>query len=300
MGSVRLSIILCLLLAADLAVAYPVVRWNLVTFVPLGQIDIWTWLSTYGVANLGHTFWFFLMLLLLALLGVNTFVCSTQRVGGLLRQGRGLAGTLLKLGPHVMHYAVLVVLLGYLGSYMLSDSLPGRAINPKGPPLRVARMGGEFTMDVSDPVYYRGGRLPFFDGWALDPGIHLSFRDKEGNVSRKKVAYSVPASFDGWDVRLMDFYPKREGGGGMGLNYIKISIRRDPGSKIYLAGLALFVLGLALYVSDLIRKRARRDASLEGGDRGPTAGGGPGGEPLDGQTMTPDSAGESGLRKGAI
>jgi hypothetical protein len=255
MGSVRLSVVLCFLLALDLAVAFPVIRWNLVTFVPLGQIDVWTWLSTYGRYNLGHTFWFFLMLLLLTLLGLNTFVCSTQRVCGLFRQGRGPLALFLRLGPHIMHYAVLVTLLGYLGSYLLSDTLPGRALNPKGPPLKIRQIGGEFTCRVESPRFYHGGRLPFFDGWALDPGLLLTFTDSAGKTVTKKIAYSEPAVFNGWTVHLTDFYPKREGGGGMGLNFIEISFRRDYSSYVYLAGIALFLFGLVLYTLDFFRKK---------------------------------------------
>jgi hypothetical protein len=262
MGSVKLSIVLCLLLAMDLAIAYPIIKWKLVTFVPLGQIDILTWLTTYGRFNLGHTFWFFLLLILLTLLGINTFVCSTIRVLNILKQNNKNLGFFLKLGPHVMHYAVLVILLGYLGSYLFSDTLPGRALNPNGPPLKVRQMGGEFTMDIESPKYYHGNRLAFFDTYALDPGIHLSFKDQNGEVSRQKIAYSQPADFNGWKVYLMDFYPKREGGGGMGLRYIEINFRKDYSSYVYLFGLFLFVVGIALYSAEFyFKKQTRKDSS---------------------------------------
>ncbi|MDR2406007.1 MAG: hypothetical protein LBE27_06520 [Deltaproteobacteria bacterium] len=258
MGSVKLSIVLCLLLALNLAVAYPVIKWNLITFVPLGQIDIWTWLSTYGIHNLGHTFWFFLLLGLLTLLGVNTFVCSTIRVLGLLRQKPSLGVFVLRLGPHVMHYAVIIILLGYLGSYLLSENLPGRALNGKGPPLKVRQMGGEFSYRVDSPRIYHGERLAFFDTYALDPGFVLTFKDASGKEKSERIAYSRPGSFEGWKVYLMDFYPKREGGGGMGLRYIEINFRKDKSSLIYLFGLCLFMVGIVLYGVEYYLKRIKR------------------------------------------
>ncbi|MDR1166558.1 MAG: hypothetical protein LBO66_11970 [Deltaproteobacteria bacterium] len=265
-GSVKLSIVLCFLLALDAALAYPLIRWNLTTFIPLGEIGIFPWLNTYGRYNLGHTFWFFALLVLLALLAVNAFVCATDRLWRSWKQrqrGRGLA-FFLKLGPHVMHYAVLVILLGYLGSYALSESLPGRALTPNGPPLRLPRGQGEVRLEKTAPVAYRGERLEFFRDWLLDPGYELIFDDGAGYVKRAKLAYSVPARFRGYRFYLYDFYPKREEGGSVKLNYVKISIRRDPSAAVYLGGIGLFVGGLLLYAADVCAKRRRARRLLQG------------------------------------
>ena len=56
--------------------------------------------------------------MLLALLAINTFVCTTNRVVQLLA-AKGSAGRMrlaLKLAPHIMHYGLIVILAGYLAS----------------------------------------------------------------------------------------------------------------------------------------------------------------------------------------
>ncbi|MDR2461264.1 MAG: hypothetical protein LBE38_10910 [Deltaproteobacteria bacterium] len=262
-ASIKLSIVLCFLLALDTALAYPLIKMNLTTFIPLGEVGIFTWLETYGRYNLGHTLWFFILMVLLTFLAINTFVCATEKLWHLLRQynySAGLKSLILKLGPHVMHYAVLVILLGYLGSYALSESLPGRSLTPDGLPIKLPRGQGELTLSKVNPVVYSGSRLDFFDTWYLDPGYVLTYTDREGNSESKALAYSKSPSFAGYRFYLADFYPKRNTGGGMGLNYIKLSIRKDPSAYVYIGGLILFVIGLGMYAADIFLRRKKKSS----------------------------------------
>jgi cytochrome c biogenesis protein ResB len=262
-GSVKLSIVLCFLLALDAAIAFPLIKMNLTTFIPLGEVGIYTWLTTYGLYNLDHTLWFYLLMVLLTFLAVNTFVCSTERVFKAIRQfkpGASKFQWFMKLGPHVMHYAVLVILLGYLGSYALSTNMPGRSLTPGGLSIKLPKGKGEVRLEKKDPKVYTGTRLEYFTNWYLDPGYNLVYTDPKGKESVKRLAYSKSPLFAGYRFYLNDFYPKRSTGGSMGLNYTKISIRRDPSAYIYIGGLLIFVLGLFMYLYDGTLKKLQRSA----------------------------------------
>jgi hypothetical protein len=117
-------------------------------------------------------------------------------------------------------------------------------------------LGGEIKAEIFEPRYYRGDRLDFFQNSVLDPGVSLTFKDAKGRAERKKISFGRPAAFGDYRVHLLDFYPRQEG--AMGSKTISVSIRRDPAAKLYLAGLALFVLGLALYAADFFLKKDKQ------------------------------------------
>jgi cytochrome c biogenesis protein ResB len=264
-GSIKLSIVLCFLLALDTAIAFPIIKMNLSTFIPLGDVGLITWLTTYGRYNLWHTFWFYALMILLALLSVNTFVCATDKLFKSFKQfgdSMNRFQWFLKLGPHVMHYAVLIILTGYLGSYALSVSMPGRSLAPEGLPIKLPYGQGEVRLEKLNSKVYRGTRLDFFNEWYLDPGYDLIFTDPEANEMRKRFAYGKSPSFKGYRFYLNDFYPKRADGGSMGLNYTKISIRKDPSSHIYMGGLLIFFIGLIMYSFDTFVKRKSKKGKM--------------------------------------
>jgi cytochrome c biogenesis protein ResB len=254
-GHLDLAVAICLLLAVDAALAYPLIQKHLTTFIPLGEVGLITWVTTYGRYNLGHTFWFYGLMLGLILLGINTFVCTTNRVWAILGPKRRRKGWLYKLGPHIMHYAVLVMVSGYLGSYTLAQALPGRALIPDGPPLKLPGELGFLSVSVENPVVYQGQRLPFFDNWFLDPGFQLTFTGPDGRTVKKHVAYNKPARYRGYNFYLSDFYPKNSVSQGMaGYKTVKLSIRRDPAAIVYMVGILLFACGIIVYLADLYRK----------------------------------------------
>jgi cytochrome c biogenesis protein ResB len=246
----------------DTALAYPLIQKSLTTFIPLGEVGLWTWLTSYGRLTFSHTFWFYGLLVGVTFLGVNSFVCSTIRVWAILGPRRK-KGWLLKLGPHFTHYAVVVMLLGYLGSYTLAEALPGRALVPDGPPFKLPKNLGFVSARLEKPKIYAGQRLEFFDQWYLDPGIVLSFKKPSGDQTfEARIAYNQPVRYAGYNFYLADFYPKNATSAGMGgYKTIKLTIRRDPAANIYIAGIIIFAVGVALYLADLaqtFRKRGQK------------------------------------------
>ncbi|MDR1576885.1 MAG: ABC transporter substrate-binding protein [Deltaproteobacteria bacterium] len=258
-GSLDLAVILCLFLALTTAIAYPLIQKNLTTFIPLGEVGLWTWLTSYGRLNLGHTFWFYGLMVGLTFLAINSFVCSTIRVWAILGPRGRKKGWLLKLGPHLTHYAVVVMVLGYLGSYTLAQALPGRALVPDGPALKLPGDLGTMSARVVNPIVYQGQRLEFFQDWYLDPGLILTFQNPAGQTYQTSVAYNRPAHYGGYNFYLADFYPKSAQPAGLGgYKTIKLTIRRDPAALIYLSGIIIFAVGVGLCLADLIQNWLKR------------------------------------------
>ena len=243
-GSMDAMVALCALLTLDLGWAYFSLEKNLPIFAPMGDVGLRQWLFTYARHNLGECAWFLLMLALLVLLALNTFICTTGRVALLIRRRNG---KLRSLGPHLMHYAVLVILLGYLLSYLLSSSYPGHALQV-GASLDLPEGGGRITFLDTDPTVYRGQRLSDFNGYILDPGIRLRL-EAAGEIREARLSFNSPIWFQGYDIHLIDFYPRKAAPRKSGRDFrrIKLIIRRDPSSAVYLSGLGLFFVGLLLY-----------------------------------------------------
>jgi hypothetical protein len=256
LGGINFTVWLCFLLTLDLGFAYFTLEKNLPVFAPLGDVGLFKWAATYGLYNLKATAWFFILMILLALLGVNTFICTTDRVLPLLNKEARRPGWFMRLGPHVMHYAVLVILSGYLCSYVFSTSLPGRALKP-GAAINMPGGAGTVTFLGYEPVYYRGGRLDFFTDYILDPNAMLELRDAEGRKTVASLAFNRPVGFQGFKIYLSNFYPRLDRQTSMGLNYIRLTLRQDRSSAVYLAGLALFLAGLGLYVFEGFNRKVK-------------------------------------------
>lgn len=255
LGSLNFTVVLCFLLTLDLGFAYFTLEKNLPVFSPLSDVGLGKWLITYGLYNLRATAWFFMLIILLVLLGINTFACTTDRVLPLLNKEARHPGWFIRLGPHIMHYAVLIILSGYLGSYVFSLSLPGIALQP-GASAPMPGGAGTIIFVGFDPIYYRGSRLELFNGYVLDPNARLELRDTEGRVTVVSLAYNRPASFQGFKIYLSEFFPRSEKV-GMGGKRISLTLRRDQSAAIYLAGLALFVAGLGLYVFERFNRKVK-------------------------------------------
>lgn len=250
LGSINLTIVLCLLLVADVLWGYACIHWRSTIFIPLNDMGLFPWISTYGRHNLAHTAWFFLLLLLLALLALNTASCTVERLRHLwaVRSSFSAARLAIKLGPHVMHTALLVILVGYLASYLATEVsstvlLPGRSHELPGKAGTITFIG--FTHEV-----YQGSRLELFRGEVIRPQAALLLQDESGSSRKGLLGFNRPLRQGGYSVHLDNFAPKKPGGGMRLKERIDLHIRKDPGVILYLTGIALFCLGLALYVLD--------------------------------------------------
>lgn len=251
-GSIHLTVVLCLLLAADLSYGFVCLSRRTILFAPLNDIGLMSWLMTYGRHNLAYTAWFFVLLGLLALLCINTFVCTTDRVVRLIRSRSHFTFQRLffRFAPHLMHYAIIIILGGYMISYLFAQVLDTRTLVP-GTSMKLPNSAAMITFESFDPIHYQGDRLAPFDKWVLKPRAHLLLTD--GNYHQMEVlSFNQPIRFKGYTIFLKDFNPKKKDGGMSGRVRIDMSIRKDPGVRFYIFGMILFSAGLGMYLTEWI------------------------------------------------
>lgn len=249
LGSMNLTILLCLLLAADVVWGYAAIRWRTALFIPLNDLGLFAWMQTYGRHNLTYTGWFFALLVLLALLALNTASCTLERVRHVLaaRSSLSVVRLAVKLGPHVMHAAVLVILLGYLASYLYTEVVVGTVLLP-GRSYTLPGDAGVITFVEFRHEVYQGSRLKVFQGEVIRPEAAMMLSAK-GRQREAILGFNQPVRLNGYSIHLSDFAPKNPG--GMRLNKrIDLHIRKDPGVVLYLTGIGMFCLGLGLYMLD--------------------------------------------------
>lgn len=255
LASINLTIGLCVLLTLDLIWGYFCLVRHTALFVPLNDMGLAAWMRTYGSHNLEQTSWFFLLLMLLSGLAANTFVCTTNRMRQLLAVRRSGWPGLLKLAPHIMHYALIIILAGYLCSYLFTDVLTGRTLVP-GTHLSLPGTSGQVELIAFEPEYYHGSRLAFLEDEVITARARLMLDD--GTTRREAIlSCTRPVRFQGYSLHLRNFFPKSQGGMKMKTR-VDLFVRKDPGVGLYLAGMVLFSLGLVLYFFDWMMIREAR------------------------------------------
>lgn len=244
----NMTIVLCLLLTVDLAAGYFCLKRQTALFIPMNDIGLPAWIATYGRHNPAATWWFYLLFLLLAVLACNTFACTTQRLVLLLKAKErfGRLRLLLKLAPHIIHYALLIILLGYLASYLLAEVEPGRTLVP-GASFTLSDGSGRITLIEFQPEYAIGERLSFLTGQVITPKARMLLSDGV-STEEKILAGNQPIYFRGYCVYLSDYAPKTKSNGMKMKVRVDLLVRRDPGVPLYFVGMFLFTLGLLLYI----------------------------------------------------
>jgi cytochrome c biogenesis protein ResB len=265
LGSIELAIVLLLFLVADLVWGFFVLESGRSPFLPLNDVGLFEWAQTYGRVHIHYTLWFFVLLPLLFLLAINTFVCTTIRVYGLFKNRSAFAGWgrfFLKLSPHCMHYALILILLGDLSSYLLALTVPNNILT-LGAGVRIRTTDYLVRLDSLDVAFKKEMRSSSRRSRAIDATARLSFTDGKGAVVHSGViSVNNPLWFKGFSLHLKDFGPQTPGGGMGGKPHVNLIVRKDPGIKLYLAGTFLFTAGLFMYVWEWIWTRFRKDERL--------------------------------------
>ena len=263
LGSINLTIILCLLLALDLTYGYICLNRNAHIFTPINDLGLTDWIKTYGQYNLNHTMWLFILIILLTVLCINSFACTTDRLIRLFKSSGSLSGLrfILGLSPHIMHYAMIIILAGYLISYIFSTVLDTRVLIP-GSSMTIPGTEIKLTFDSMSPEYYEGS-IPSFEDRILKPNAKLFIT--EGNLSLDRLLnYNRPIMYKGYSIFLKSFRPNSKSSGMSSTQRIDLNIRTDPGVRFYMAGILLFVTGLLMYMADrFIYREAKRKSNAK-------------------------------------
>jgi len=299
LGNIQFTIIIFLLLVCDLSAGWLSLTGNEKIFKSLGDFGLIKWIGTFGKTYPFHSIWFFVLLILLVLLGINTFVCTTDKIIFLIGKRRScdnFFSFFLKFSVHIMHYSLIIILTGYLISYLYpavctnkiivlnqKSGIPGTMIN--------------VMLQSIDIDYYHGNRLKFLNNRAYNIKADLLLSvdrktkincshgavqsDVQCNVqnSGKNSEYSTPQNarqesvkksiginrpfvFKSMSFTLKDFGPKYKYGMKQ-QPYLSLIIKRNPGIKLYFAGTLFFSFGLIMYLYQLFVQKYHKSGHKE-------------------------------------
>ncbi len=247
-GSIRLTILVLWLLVGDLTGGYLSLKGSEKIFSPLNDLGLVEWVSTYGLTYPGRTIWLAGLFLLLLLLGLNTFACTTDRVASLVKNRRYFTARLrfcLKFSVHIMHYALLFILTGYLLSYLYAFTCSNLIVVLKHE-TRIPGTDIRVRLESLDIDYYRGERLAFLNDRAIDARAGLLFTSGRYQTV-KAIALNQPCLFRDLSFHLDKFNPDSRTS-MQKQPYIRLIVKKDPGLKLYFGGTLLFIIGLGLYL----------------------------------------------------
>ncbi len=250
-GSGRVAAGLLFLLSLDLVAGYLSLRSRTTIFEPMNQVGLWSWMTSYGEADLRHTAWFLVFLVLLGLLAVNTLACTWQRLSRLPGQGPG-QDLYRRLAIHGMHIGVLLLLCGYLASYTLSTVSPS-VILVEEKAVTDPVSGLRLRLEKLRLPRFGGQRLPSFAGRVIRPEGCLLVSNEHGR-RMARLGFNSPVRFRGWTIFLQRFAPT--GRSGMdGPGYVVVDLRRDPGVLLSISGLALVLAAMTAWSYLVLRTR---------------------------------------------
>jgi cytochrome c biogenesis protein ResB len=216
-------------------------------FLPLNSTMLFEWLGTYGISNSGHTWWFFLLIGIFFFLGINTFLCTLERMIALikLRNRRSLKSLLYLLSPHIMHIAFLVLIVGYLVLYTFGVNSYNNILKPG---FKRQISGSNITMEIRNPSFSTVSRKQneFLEGRHISAAYTLVLHDA-GRTVQKRLALNSPCLYKGYSIHVADFNPPRAKSMTSAV-WVNLTIRKNAGIPIFMTGIVLFAAGICLYL----------------------------------------------------
>jgi hypothetical protein len=183
----------------------------------MNTMPLFVWWSRSGKAFFLKNGWLPLSMILLALLALNTLVCTIRS---------------LRVGPsffaHVTHAGFLLILVAHLVSASTGFRESGIVL-PKGHTVMIPRLNLKLLLNHIDYDTYPNG-MP------KDYSAEVVLISKEGRTTRTLSA-NRPAFYEGVPIYLKTF-------GFRPIPYAVCEVVDDPGAKIALGGSILFLIGV--------------------------------------------------------
>lgn len=185
------------------------------------SINDWALFKWLLATRLGTSWWLWVTLALLALLALNTVLCSIASLRVKWQRGNFL----VRIAPQVMHLGFLLIVVAHLFSAAGSEKgvvqvMEGHAIEfPDGSMVRFANFRGNV------------GPMGMLTDFSADVSI-----DADGAQKVHTISPNHPAFHNGYGVYLKD----------LGLEPAKaalVEIHREPGAGFALVGALLFTIG---------------------------------------------------------
>jgi hypothetical protein len=208
LGDIRVAFILLITASATLMTGAFYAERHFSLFRELNRTRIQDWLPVHLGAQPQWVWWVPLLFVVMGALGINTFICASNRVVRLLRQRRTLppGRFFYLLTPSLVHFLFLIIMLGHLTTFVAAGwqtlSLePGRDIRIEGDrrPYRVQAVEDDFfpetavlhnriaqtTVTLSD-ADGKLTRLQYTRPVFMDGRFFLLDKIKKGNLAAKK------------------------------------------------------------------------------------------------------------------
>ncbi len=259
LGSIALARIFLLLVSISLFVGSVFYNLNSEVFVPLNTLSLLEWLQTYGQNNLAYTWWFYLFIVFMFLLGMNTFFCTLDRTWIILSRYNKLKKdnlVLLLLSPHIMHFSFIILLLGYFMLYSFGINSYNNILR-KDCPVTIHETDIKISLLKFSATPYKSRLYEGLNGKFIDPRIDLEI--SEGDTMERKVfGLNNPVYFRGYSIHLNDFTPKS--GRSMSREIsVNLTIRKNAGIPLFIMGIILFITGTFLYIIYNFKNTQRGD-----------------------------------------
>lgn len=241
LASVKLTIYLLFLVAANLAVGALHLRFLPDLFRPLNKMAFGEWWAAYPT---GHSWWIFLLLFLLFLLGMNTVACTLDRLTELWLRRRDYRFRVFfyKLCPSLTHVFFLLALSGHALSvfWVTHQEFPIQ----KGS--QVTLPGLALTVKDAQADYWDSPLLP---NPLRQCTVTLDVTTSKGDATQE-IRFLHPLHVNGWTLHL-DANPK------VPPNELKLILlaKKDPGHVLILLGGLLFSLVMVWYFLELTRNK---------------------------------------------
>ncbi|MEW6658000.1 MAG: hypothetical protein AB1424_05020 [Thermodesulfobacteriota bacterium] len=244
-----LAVILQLAVCLNLLVGYFYFSAYFPVFRPLTYMMLPDWLRTVALGNLAETWWFFTFLLFMVALGLNMFVCTTDKVAKIISNfsayGSGLR-FMMRLSPHLIHYAVLLILLGHLTLVTVGTNSRNNILRLDS---KVSLPGSPYHLQLKklEVRYYNKDAMIGYQGRAIDATADIAVDDGQGQTEIIQLGFNRPCWYKGYALHMDEFLPnstesKRQE------PYVNLIVRTGPGLKIFLAGVLLFLIGVVFYL----------------------------------------------------
>lgn len=245
LANVKLTLYLLFLVALNLAIGALYIKFYPDTFRPLNQLLFQEWLTAYPT---GKAWWTFSLFSLLALLGVNTFACTLERLTALWsrRQEYSFNRFFLIISPSLMHICFLVALSGHALSvfYGTHKEFPIKTGDIITLPA--------FTLEIKEvrPVFFEN---PLLQNPLKQCRVALDLKTPSRTLS-KEISFLHPLWFRGWSF-ILDMNQKTKPGEPP---CFRLLMKRDPGSKLILFGGIMLSFLMAWYFLHINQNKKER------------------------------------------
>lgn len=276
-GDLRIGTALLFLAALLCLVGGLIVDADRAFFGPLNYTRLHEWLMAQDSSGLLQSWWLCALFAVLGLFGVNTLVCTVQRMASLvrLRKNGEASGSLYAFVPSIVHLLVLCVMAGHA----LSASLFLRTSVPLEAGQRLGFEGAHIEVLSIELEHYPPHSL--FKGKIRDVAARLEVRD-EKNTERVSLSFLRPALVGGTMYQLvmnpralvkgMPHPPtasmksqEQNRPSGCAENPLMLMAKRDTGVIVIVCSCALIIALMIWYYLELLFRRRKTAGASEKG-----------------------------------